>query len=167
MKHIFQNKDVYPLAWTQVKLWMQKFLQSLPQWVMSNIQRPDLLALSLSPLHGCLAWRCCRVAEVKTIQMSFKIFSSEGLRGKPRVWGKLKTETSQSCCQNWAFGPISSSETGRKSSCAKWTAPSSVWGAVYGRAMYERGTAAALLTCSRSVAWLILRPLMKVSRSLE
>lgn len=83
---------------------------------MCNTRRPDLLSLPLSPLpsHVCLAWRCCRTVEIKTIQMYYDVFPSEGLGGEPGVWEKLGAETFQNYCQMGGFGPTSSNEKKKK-----------------------------------------------------
>ena len=74
---------------------------------MCNTRRPDLLSLPLSsfPSHGCLAWRCCRTVEVKTIQMWYDVFPSEGPGGEPKLEEKLGSETFQNYCQIWGSGP--------------------------------------------------------------
>lgn len=83
---------------------------------MCNTRRPDLLSLPLSPLpsHVCLAWRCCRTVEVKTIQMYYDVFPSEGLGGEPRVWEKLGAETFQNYCQIGGSGPPPQMENEKK-----------------------------------------------------
>lgn len=108
---------------------------------MCNTRRPDLLSLPLSPLpsHVCLAWRCCRTVEIKTIQMYYDVFPSEGLGGEPGVWEKLGAETFQNYCQMGGFGPTSSNEKKKKKSNAKQAAQSPTRSsAVWSRAVQRR-----------------------------
>lgn len=116
---------------------------------MCNTWRPDLLSFPLSPLlsHGCLAWRCCRTAEVKTIQMWYDIVLSEGLGGEPRVLQKLGTETFQNYClmcglgltpqlkmqkpkkaaQNEQLSVLQALCTAEQQSMEEWQKPCSFW----------------------------------------
>lgn len=98
---------------------------------MCNTRRPDLLSLPLSPLpsHVCLAWRCCRTVEIKTIQMYYDVFPSEGLGGEPGVWEKLGAETFQNYCQMGGFGPTSSNEKKKKKKAMQNKQPSPLHGA--------------------------------------
>lgn len=140
VQHIFQNKDVYWLAWTQVQLWMKSspFLSmSYVQYLETRPFIPSSVFPSIPRMFGLAVLQNCRGKGNTNV-----FYPSEGLGGKPRVWEKLGTEAFQNYCQIWGSGPPPQM---KMKIYVKQAVQSPTWGIAYSRAAEDGGTTEAPL----------------------